>query len=524
MSVKATTSFELQRLQLTSLASGTTIDIRYVTIEFNLYEDLFSNVLTGDLTLSDANNLISNVPIFGYEILEVSFKSTMDESFFTKTFRITNVRDVTPANNERSLIYVLSFSSEQDLINESVSVSRAYRKTLISDMVADITSNYLKIPSLTTLETTKYTHDYVLPFLDPLTCINFLASRANSASFRGALYLFYENRDGFHFRSLESAAAQEPVTTFHLSPANIRDNPAHELDDATDIRGIQDYSFVTLPDILDNTHTGMYGARLMVHSLVQKIYRIHDFDYLERFPEYRHVESNNRTMSLQLSTLENSNTSTRLGGAGLTSPESLLRLMPFDEEKVQVTTPLEYTGGKKLEEKPFPALPTYEETAKLQFPSDSGTTPRPPKSIRNTRITIKNTPIESPEPPVLSDVDTTNITTVSTKSAEKGYTFVSRQKVERWLLPRDSQRQAMFENIRLSLTVPGTTDVTIGDIVDIQLPSPEPVTRDNPQKMDLYYSGRYLVTNVRHRIQQADNAYYTYLECVKDSVHTAYPI
>jgi hypothetical protein len=519
MSVKATTSFELSSLQMTSDATGNTVDLRMLVQEINVYEDLFSNVVTGDLTISDSTNQLSSLPIFGYEYLEITFKSNMDVSLLNKTFRVTSVTNVTPVS-DRNYVYVIKFSSVQDILNESTSVSRSYTKTRISDMVADVGQNYLGISNWVTLETTKYLHDYVLPFLDPFTCLNFLAGRANSESFKGALYLCYENRDGFHFRSLESAMIQEPVASFHVQPANVRENG--QIDDEADRRAIQDYEIVSLPDVLDNTHVGMYGARLMVHSLVQKIYRVHDFDYLKTYPNYAHVEPTKRVLSMVAAA--NSNTETRLGGVQLNGPESLLRLMPFDEEKVQVTTPLSEDGGKPLEEKPAPSLPKYDETEKKDFPSDAGNTPRDAKTIRDSRIKNEEVKIEPPDPPILNDVDFSNTVESSSSNPDKGYSFISRQKVERWLLPRDSQRQGLFENIRLVITVPGTTDVTVGDIVEVQLPAVEPVTKSNPQKMDQYYSGRYLVSTVRHRIQQSDNAFYTIMEVVKDSVFTAYPI
>jgi len=520
MSTKATTSFELSRLQLISLATGDSIDIRLVTLELNVYEDLFSNVVTGDLTISDSNNLISNFPIYGYEWLEITFKSPMDGAMYAKTCRVTNVSNVTPVK-ERNNVYVVQFSSTVDLTNEGVSVSRAYVQQPISTIVASIARTYLGITNFAILEPTKYLHDYVIPTMDPLTAINFLSTRAVSTSRNGAFYMFYENRNGFNFWSLESAVSQPPVRILQLQPANIRNNPQRNIEDDADSRSIQDYAFETLPDILTNTSVGMYGARLIAHSITQKIYRIHDFDYVKTYPSFKHTEPVIRKDSVATS----NNAYTRLGGPGLTSPESLVRLMPFDEDK-PITT-LSLTAGKPLSATTYPTLPQYTEAAKQSMPGDAGKTPRSPKTIRSSRIsTVQNGPtIPQPTPPTLTPkAFTSSPTTTVQSNTTSGYTFTSRQKVERWLLQRDSQRQAMFENIRFTATIPGTVDVTVGDIVEIRLPSVEPVTKENPQKLDKYYSGNYLVANVRHRIAQADNAFFTILECVKDSVYTAYPL
>ena len=91
--------------------------------------------------------------------------------------------------------------------------------------------------------------------------------------------------------------------------------------------------------------------------------------------------------------------------------------------------------------------------------------------------------------------------------------------VKDWLLQRISQMQ-QIQNIRLFVTVPGDSERVAGDLVEISLPSPEPL-RDNKQELDSYYTGRYLVSGLRHVVNKRE--YRTVLELVKDSVFTAYP-
>jgi hypothetical protein len=92
-------------------------------------------------------------------------------------------------------------------------------------------------------------------------------------------------------------------------------------------------------------------------------------------------------------------------------------------------------------------------------------------------------------------------------------------RVENWMNARISQIQQL-KNVRVHITVPGDSERTIGEVVNFQLPSPEPpVNKD--LVMDKYYQGRYLVTSVRHTINQ--HQYTSALEITKDAVFTAYP-
>ena len=90
---------------------------------------------------------------------------------------------------------------------------------------------------------------------------------------------------------------------------------------------------------------------------------------------------------------------------------------------------------------------------------------------------------------------------------------------EKWLPIRISQLQQLH-NIKLTITLPGDSERTVGEIVEFMLPSPEP-TVNNEQIDDKYYKGRYLVQSVRHIIDQ--DKYRTVLELVQDSVYTQYP-
>ncbi len=68
--------------------------------------------------------------------------------------------------------------------------------------------------------------------------------------------------------------------------------------------------------------------------------------------------------------------------------------------------------------------------------------------------------------------------------------------------------------------VPGDSERTIGEVVEFNLPSPEPPV-NNQQVDDKFYRGKFLVQSVRHIIDI--DKYRTVLELVKDSVFTQYP-
>lgn len=99
-------------------------------------------------------------------------------------------------------------------------------------------------------------------------------------------------------------------------------------------------------------------------------------------------------------------------------------------------------------------------------------------------------------------------------------TFVTMRtdRAKEWYMQRLMQLSEIFST-RLNMEVPGRSDMVVGCVVDILLYKMAP--GDNKKKesslLDNVFSGRYLVSKVRHNIKRTDNRHTMYLEVVKDS-------
>lgn len=86
-------------------------------------------------------------------------------------------------------------------------------------------------------------------------------------------------------------------------------------------------------------------------------------------------------------------------------------------------------------------------------------------------------------------------------------------------IPHRFAQLRIISGNRLKIAVPGDTNLTIGLIIYIELKCPAPVQQSNTEpskKTDKFYSGRYLITALHHRIDQEQN-FETILELCKDS-------
>ena len=91
--------------------------------------------------------------------------------------------------------------------------------------------------------------------------------------------------------------------------------------------------------------------------------------------------------------------------------------------------------------------------------------------------------------------------------------------IETYVPQRTAQLNLANYNV-VKLAIPGDTGITAGKVIEFNLMSIKPTT--NKRELDRFYSGKYLVTAVRHIIQP-QGIYQTIIELAKDSSPTSYP-
>jgi len=85
---------------------------------------------------------------------------------------------------------------------------------------------------------------------------------------------------------------------------------------------------------------------------------------------------------------------------------------------------------------------------------------------------------------------------------------------------RNSTDNTMENGIRIKMTIHGLSYLEAGDVIWFGLRSVEPDKGKDTSPVDMKYAGRYVITKLRHRVTADD--YKQVIECVKDSVFTAY--
>jgi len=434
-------SVDIQEIKLIS-SNNIQIDLKDFIVEINLYEDIFSSHLYGDMFLSDSRNLIDQLPIIGEEYLNLSFVTPGFDGFkIKKTFRVFRLsnRQIVKDNNTQT--FVLHFASIELFYDMLLPLYQSFTgkitdlvQELFFDYVAesrdfiineDGSSNFNTTNTpLTIINDTSNSVKFVSPGWSPFKCINWLASKSIPSEGVAKNFLFFESNKSFYFGSLEylfkdALENKNVVGVYSYSPNNNKNNK--ERDIVKEMFTITDIEMVQTTDHVKNYTNGYLANRLITLDVFNKKYELYDYDYVEDYKNIYH------------------------------------------------------TSGKGDR-----AVPVFV-----------------PESPRNFTSSISYYPVN---PKLFNDFPG-NI------SEKMGEIYGNRKST---LLD--------LTNIKLNITVPGRSDIEVGNLIYIKFPALGPAVESdkNKEHIDRSYSGYYLITAIHHRLTGLEHV--MIMEVVKDSL------
>jgi hypothetical protein len=423
-------NFSLQKLDFIN-SSGQRFAMQKLMVELSYFEDIYSFCVSGSLTVRDSQGFIELFRLSGNEYLEINFGKVKDApNSDDQIFHIYKIGKRIPSGNLNDEFYTLYFCSEELYLSEQLKISKSYTGQKISNIVESILTNTLKTKSskINKIEETIGVYDFIVPRFKPLETISWISTYARPTSGAGCDMLFFENRYGYNFRSLQSIYKDPVYASYKYQQKNL----SKEIQPMNDkVVSVLDYEFIKTYDVLNDTNSGTFANQLISLDPVTRKSSVTNFDY----KKYQSGSSS-------------------LNGDSVLSP-SKNRLGTTQNESYNAVTKVGISNAGQ-------ALTPYISQA--------------PGSV------AKDIYLETYIPNRTAQLGLANYTT-------------------------------------LKLMIPGDPGVTAGSIINFELLSLKPSSTS--READKFYSGKYLVSAVRHIINDS-SSYITVLEIAKDSTGTIY--
>lgn len=291
-SIRFAGDVNIRRLEIVSSANYK-VDITNQLIGMEIYEDIFAPFTSIAITVRESEDFINALPLRGEEILNMEVSTPTfkkQEMYFKGKYYVYSISDRILLT-DRNSAYTLNCISYEALVDLNMKQSKAYRGN-IGEIAQELIKVDLNTSKNYTIEPTKNSVKYVSNFWSPVKNLNYLTTNAVNNDGHSS-YVFFENRSGFNFVTLDKLYTQEIYQRF------IKDNYSRDTNGNTSVRNLDrdyqrilDYK-VRIPfDALKFTNNGAYASRLYAHDLVKKKYVAKDYNALTDFKNSSHLNKN----------------------------------------------------------------------------------------------------------------------------------------------------------------------------------------------------------------------------------------
>jgi hypothetical protein len=191
---------------------GDTIDIENFIAEVNIYEDLWSPVMHGELVISDSANIVTDFPILGNEILEIAYRTKVFEKaaagMIKHKFQCYALESRT-FSNDREQGFKLCFMSIEGYKDQIITLSETFRG-YTHDLAEKL---FGKIQEEGSLIVTDKPHQFEVTFTPcfwtPLRSLNYLCKLSRGANNAGTDFIFFESNKSFYFTTIETIIKEQ---------------------------------------------------------------------------------------------------------------------------------------------------------------------------------------------------------------------------------------------------------------------------------------------------------------------------
>ena len=229
MSAKGPSQYE--EFSLRSADGENTVDLKAKTVLFQYYENIFSPVITAKALVQSTGDALegpegklqsiyNGLPLRGGEQLSFKIGGNSETNpgldFSDDPEKYLHVESITNVVSETSKeTFVLNLCSRENITNETSRIGRKFPSSAISDSVEKIFKEYLKTNKELNIDKTQNKYGFIGNMRKPFTVLTWLASKSVPADVKNeedstAGFVFFETKDGFNFRSVDSLVTQKP--------------------------------------------------------------------------------------------------------------------------------------------------------------------------------------------------------------------------------------------------------------------------------------------------------------------------
>ena len=267
-------------------ANGDAVDVRNQIDSITIYEDMYSPFITGKMTFRDTFDLPRILGRSGRDLMRLHITTPIisDNKLDIQGTYLVYKAGERELVRDRTQMYNLYFISVEALFDMQTQISKKFSGTS-DEIVKEICEKYLQTQKKVSVDQSREQIQYVSNFWTPTKNFEFLCQHSRTPD-DDSTFLFFENRDGFSFKTVTNISKEPIIQAFFSSDYSI-DVADGEKYNAGEIsrNPTKDYRVIhgsfrvrNLYDFMSAYQNGAIASKMTTYDITKK---------KVDFPEYR---------------------------------------------------------------------------------------------------------------------------------------------------------------------------------------------------------------------------------------------
>ena len=245
--------------QIEPLGEHSKVDFRGLCSGFNYIESIDSPSVRMEIAIFDTIDLISSMT--GNEFIQITIETDSAPGVELEIMqRIFKIGEIT--KSERAQLYVIYTVSPETINNETNKVFKSFKDDIGSAHVDWCVKEKLKSSGKNySYEPSKGNFRFLAPTWRPYDCIGYISDKIVSSVTNTSGYLFFENRDGYYFHTIDWLCSDRNPTA--ANPAKYTYEQANVGESDFNAYKIESINFPDRANHLEKMRSGTYSNTVL---------------------------------------------------------------------------------------------------------------------------------------------------------------------------------------------------------------------------------------------------------------------
>ena len=275
---------------------GNITDVTNLISEISIYENLFSNYITGYIVMLDNIGFLERFPIIGEEFVELSFR-TPEQKKLTYTFAIYKIENVQNAseNSNPSALFTINLVAPQLIVSNTTVVEDSFIGLNCSSIIQSIHETYFNksdkkysgqgrpylVRTPLDVEETDGLVSIVSPMSSPFDLIQYCVKQSRSLEYPESDFVYYQDVDGFHLKTISGLMEEPAVEEYYVGEGSNASKLVSNQVKIKDYQLVTTFERVMNFDVLNRQSQGMYDNSVSSIDPILKKYTESNINYAD---------------------------------------------------------------------------------------------------------------------------------------------------------------------------------------------------------------------------------------------------